>query len=229
MLDVERWAHVGSVVPGAGVSMARRRSPVNRLRLWVHSKMATYCARYFLATPRKRRSRFRSPVQMPSIVLQCASRTPSPSSSRAYSGFGRACLTFTRVRPADGSRSYATHSSVWTVHPSAVNPTTSGCSVARSCRRVTASRTFPVSRPTTPSTGGRSSSHVPCPRTGLARRRGGSAGEACRSPFFPRVLVHLVGLDVPVRQGRAVQGRGRVGLQPVPQAQQLAAVPAQLA
>jgi hypothetical protein len=36
----------------------------------------------------------------------------------------------------------------------------------------------------------------------LARRRGGSAASKCFSPFFPRILIHLVGLDNLVRQSR---------------------------
>jgi hypothetical protein len=35
----------------------------------------------------------------------------------------------------------------------------------------------------------------------FARRRGGSSGSRCGSPFFPRVLVRLVRLDVAVLQG----------------------------
>jgi len=45
--------------------------------------MMTYCSKYTLLIPRNGRRKFRSPVQIPSIVLQCTSRTPSPSSSRA--------------------------------------------------------------------------------------------------------------------------------------------------
>src|SRR5260221_5689718 len=53
-------------------------------------------------------------------------------------------------------------------------------------------RTLPLSRPTVPTIGGRSLSYVPCPRCLLARRRGGSAGSRCGSPFFPRILIHLI-------------------------------------
>lgn len=69
----------------------------------------------------------------------------------------------------------------------------------------------------------------PCPGRLLARRRGGSSGSGCGTPFFPRILVHLVGLH-----GRVVQ-RQRVGrcqgrpLEAVPQLQQVLAVPLQLA
>jgi hypothetical protein len=47
-------------------------------------------------------------------------------------------------------------------------------------------------------------------------------------PFFPRVLVHLVGLDHGVTQGVAVQPLPRVFLEAVPQLQQMLAVAAQL-
>ena len=48
-------------------------------------------------------------------------------------------------------------------------------------------------------------------------------------PFFPRVLVHLVGLDDGVAQRVAVQPDPGVLLEPVPQFQQVHAVAAQLA
>lgn len=54
--------------------------------------------------------------------------------------------------------------------------------------------TSPVVRDTTPCTAGRSPAKSPWPRFLFARLRGGSAGSACLLPFFPRVLVHLVGL-----------------------------------
>ena len=70
---------------------------------------------------------------------------------------------------------------------------------------------------------------MPWPRRLLARRRGGSSGSACGIPFFPRVLVHLVGLDHVVAQRVAVQADPGALLEPVPQGQQLLAVAAQLA
>jgi hypothetical protein len=48
-------------------------------------------------------------------------------------------------------------------------------------------------------------------------------------PFFPRVLVHLVGLDHAVVQRVAVQADSGALLEPVPQGQQLLAIAAQLA
>ena len=56
------------------------------LRLYDHWKMMIYCSRYSLLTPRNGRRKFHSPVQIPSMVLQCTSRTPSPSSSRVLPG-----------------------------------------------------------------------------------------------------------------------------------------------
>jgi hypothetical protein len=45
----------------------------------------------------------------------------------------------------------------------------------------------------------------------------------CGTPFFPRVLVHLVGLGLIVRQRRAVRGGQGAGLDRVPQPQQMLA------
>jgi hypothetical protein len=47
-------------------------------------------------------------------------------------------------------------------------------------------------------------------------------------PFFPRVLVHRVGLDSGVIQGVAIQPKPGVLLEPVPQLQQVHPVTAQL-
>src|SRR5262249_523601 len=54
-------------------SRARTNSPVIRLVLFTHSNTAAYCARYHLLTPRKGARKIRTPVQIPSMVLQCAS------------------------------------------------------------------------------------------------------------------------------------------------------------
>jgi hypothetical protein len=70
---------------------------------------------------------------------------------------------------------------------------------------------------------------VPWPRRLLARRRGGSAGSSCGMPFFPRILVHLVGLDHGVIQRVAVQPEPRVLLEAVSQLEEMLAVAAQLA
>src|SRR5262249_19305152 len=94
---------------------------------------------------------------------------------------------------------------------------------------ITSSRTSPDSRPTTPAIGGRALSDVPWPPRLLARRRGGSSGSACGMPFFPRVLVHLVGLDHGVVQRVAVQADSGALLEPVPQGQQFLAIAGQLA
>ena len=72
-------------------------------------------------------------------------------------------------------------------------------------------------------------SKVPWPLRLLARRRGGSSGSSCGMPFFPRVLVHLVGLDHVIVQRVAVQADAGALLEPVPQGQQLLAIAAQLA
>ena len=67
-------------------------------------------------------------------------------------------------------------------------------------------RTSPVSRPTVPRIGGQSLAYVPRPRCLLARRRGRSCGSKCSSPFFSRILEHLIAL-------RYLIGKWRVGLQ----------------
>jgi hypothetical protein len=51
----------------------------------------------------------------------------------------------------------------------------------------------------------------------------------CGTPFFPRVLVHLVGLDRLVIQRQWVGGLQRLVLKPVAELQQVLAVPVQFA
>jgi hypothetical protein len=70
---------------------------------------------------------------------------------------------------------------------------------------------------------------VPWPRLRFARRRGGSSGSSCRIPFFPRILVHLIGLDHGVAQRVAIQPPPRLFLEAVPELEQVLAVAAQLA
>jgi len=94
-------------------------------------------------------------------------------------------------------------------------------SSAELLRRPTRNQIRPLARPTTPGTGGLSVSHVPCPLAWLARRLGGSSGSGCGTPFFPRVLVHLVGLGLIVRQRAVVDGGQGTGLDLMPQAEQV--------
>src|SRR6185437_1396646 len=94
---------------------------------------------------------------------------------------------------------------------------------------ITSNRTSPDSRPTTPAIGGRSVAKVPWPLRRFTRRRGGSSGSSCKTPLFPRVLVHLVGLDHVVVQRVAVQAASSTSLEPMPQDQQLLAIAARLA
>src|SRR5262245_21926445 len=201
-------------------------SPVTRLVLCPHSKITMYWYRYTLLTPRNGRSRFRAPVHSPSAVLVCTSRTPSPSSSRAHSP--ASWLTAARSHPTSASRAYPRHSSVFTSAGAVTASRTTGLRASDPEVRVTVKRSWRLSRPTTPHTGGRSLAQLPWPGRRLPRRRGGSAGSGCGTPFFPRVLVHLIGLHHPVGQpGLVPEGPGRV-LQPVPQFQQPRAVPVQL-
>src|SRR3954467_5246165 len=190
--------------------------------------MMTYCSKYTLFTPRNGRRKFRSPVQIPSSVLQWTSRTPSPSSSRANSP--RLWLTVAWPRPLRPSGLYPFQSSVYTIAPGFVaGRTVAPPNSAAVLRRPTRNHTRPLSRPDTPGTGGRSVSHVPCPLAWFARRRGGSSGSVCGTPFFPRVLVHLIGLRPVVGQGRVVGGVARAGLDPVPQLQEVLAADPDLA
>src|SRR3954447_10984930 len=184
--------------------------------------MMTYCSKYTLFTPRNGRRKFRSPVQIPSSVLQCTSRMPSPSSSRANSP--RLWFTVARPRSPRSSGLYPFHSSVYTIAPGTVaGRTVASTSSAELLRRPTRNHTRPLARPTTPGTGGRSVSQVPWPLAWLARRRGGSSGSSCVAPFFPRVLVHLVGFGSVVRQRLAGRGAQRPGLDLMPQPQQMLA------
>src|SRR5262249_43858705 len=189
--------------------------------------MATYWYRYTLLTPRNGRRKFRSPVHSPSGVLTWTSRTPSPSSSRAHSR--TAWQTVARSRPIAGSPLYPCHSSVLTLAIGQLAFRTTRRRVASSECSVTVSRTCPLSRPTTPQTGGRSLSQVPWPRALFPRRRGGSSGSVCGTPFFPRALVGLVGLQhalTPRHPGAVAPGPR---LQAMPQRQRRRAVAAQLA
>src|SRR3954451_18245757 len=188
--------------------------------------MATYWYRYFLLTPRNVLRKFRIPVHSPSRVLTWTSRTPSPSSSRAHSR--AAWHTVERLRPIAGSPSYPRHSSVLTVTIGQLAFRTTVCNVGPSECSATVSRRCPLSRPTTPQTGGRSFSQVRWPGTLFARRRGGSSGSRCGTPFFPRILVGFVGLQDLVIQGHPVAVPEGQVLQPVPQVQQLRAVALQL-
>src|SRR5262245_4271655 len=195
-----------------------------------HWKAATYWARYHSLTPRHGRRKSLSPVHRPSGVLQCTSRTPSPSRSRAQADFGPEGSTVRWIRPCrPPTRPYPRHSSVSTVAPSRQVPSMTSSSSAPPADARTSRRTSPESRPTAPATGGRSLAKLPWPRRRSARRRGGSAGSGCRTPFFPRVDVALVGLDHGVAQRVAVQAQGGVVLEPVPQLEQVLAVAAQLA
>ena len=77
-------AHEANSVCGLIPIITPRNSSVTSLMLCPHSNIATYCDRHHLLTPRNGRRKFLSPVHVPSIVLQCTSRTPSPSASIAY-------------------------------------------------------------------------------------------------------------------------------------------------
>src|SRR4051794_3646825 len=171
--------------------------------------MATYWYRYFLLTPRNVLRKFRIPVHSPSSVLTWISRAPSPSSSRAHSR--SAWHTVDRKRPIPGSPLYPCHSSVLTATIGQLARLTTRCNVSPSDRSVTVSRSVPLSRPTTPHTGGgcspRCRGRGPCSPGAAAGPPGRYAGR-----LFPRVLVALVGLQTVVVQRPAAAGSGRPGL-----------------
>src|SRR3954447_26299110 len=125
--------------------------------LWPHSNIATYCDTHHLLTPRNGRRKFRSPVHVPSIVLQCTSRTPSPSASIAQVLRGPEWSTVTWIRSCrPPTRLYPHHSSVLTVAPERHDPSTNSPSSSALADSTTSRRISPDSRPTTPATGGRS-------------------------------------------------------------------------
>src|SRR3954451_12529340 len=180
-----------------------------------------------MATSSSTALRIATPVHNPSGVLSWTSRIPSPSSSRAHSP--AVWQTVACDRPIAGSPLYPHHSSVKTLAIGQVARITTPRSVSPSVCSATVSRTFPPSRPTTPQTGGRAFSQVPCPRALLPRRRGGSSGSVCGTPFFPRILVRLVRLHGPVVQRHPVPVVEGQAPEPVSQPQQLRPIAAQLA
>src|SRR3954466_7838427 len=135
---------------------------------------------YFLLTPRNGRRKFRIPVHSPSSVLSWTSRIPSPLSSRAHSP--ATWQTVACCRPLSGSPLYPPHSSVKTITIGQVARLTTRRSVSPSACSATVNRTWPPSRPTTPQTGGRSFSQVPCPRALLPQR---VLRVGVRDAFFP--------------------------------------------
>src|SRR5258707_7236752 len=90
-----------------------------------HWTIATYCDSNHLLTPRNGRRNVLTPVHVPSIVLQCTSRSPSPSASIAQVLLGPVWFTVTCTRPCRPStRLYPTHSSVFTTVPEMQVPAT---------------------------------------------------------------------------------------------------------
>jgi hypothetical protein len=63
----------------------------------------------------------------------------------------------------------------------------------------------------------------------LARRLGGSPSSRCGTPFFPRILVHLVGLDRGVGQRRPIEILEAQLLEAMAEPEQLRAAAIQLA
>src|SRR5690348_3865383 len=131
-------------------------SPATRLVLYVHSKTVAYCSRYHLLTPRNGARKIRTPVQIPSIVLMCASRTPSPSRSKAQVVCGPLWRTGTCPRPSDGSPAYAPQASVYTSAPGTVDAVTNPSNDDAHIRLASFNRSFLPPRPTAPNSGGRS-------------------------------------------------------------------------
>ncbi|VTR95154.1 unnamed protein product [Gemmata massiliana] len=89
---------------------------------------------------------------------------------------------------------------------------------------------MPLSRPTTPTTGGRSLSKFPWPRCLLARRRGGSSGSGWRMPFFPRVLEHFIGLGCRTgHRTHVLRGLQSQALKSVPECEPVLAITSEFA
>ena len=80
-------------------------------------------------TPRRGLGRERSGDRKPSGVSTCASREPSPSSSRAYPP--RARRTALRPQPHPSGRAWTPHSPAWTRAPFATLPPIAGRTVLR--------------------------------------------------------------------------------------------------
>lgn len=76
--------------------------------------------------------------------------------------------------------------------------------------------------------GGRSLSYVPRPLRLFARRRGGSSGSGCLRPFFPHVLVQLVGLELVANEAIVRQRIVEVLLKLLPDLAQAFAVDVEL-
>src|SRR5574338_594530 len=170
------------------MSIMRTKSEVTRLQLCIQPKTAKYCPKYSLFTPWNGRIKVRNRAHKPSMVLTCTSRTPSPSSSRAHSRTPGAWHTVLCTRPLDATQLYPCHSSLLKVVAAALAASPSERNSAVLLCSNTRRRICPLVRPTTPPTGGRSLSQVPCPRRLLARRRGGEAGSAWRWPFCPALI-----------------------------------------
>src|SRR5262249_31859848 len=117
-LVVDAWPNAAVGAPGG----VRREPSGAAVRVYDHSNNLRYRSRYFLLTPRNGRRKFRRPVHSPSSVLQCTSRMPPPSSSRAHSP--ALWLTAAWPRPAAASGLYPDHSSVYTIAPGPVRGTT---------------------------------------------------------------------------------------------------------
>lgn len=210
-------AHVRRMVRRLG---STRNHGVARSSLCDRSKIAASWARYALLTPLYGRRKFLSPVQIPSGVFQCTSR-PRPRRRPAPAPAARVRPSRARTHPTAAARTPPTRPC--RPPPRAGPPRTAETGSASPERGATRRRIRPLTRPTAPGTGGRSTSHGPRPRhlIGAPPRRVTRAG--VRPPLFSRVLVQLVGLDLAIRQRRGVaMGQGDVP-EPVPDRQQVGA------
>src|SRR5271157_2727505 len=164
IIEENETPHLTNSVATEHPSKHRRNTSVTALRLYDHCNMMIYCSTYSLLTPRNGRRKFRSPVQIPSMVLQCTSRTPSPSSSRAYSPW--LWLTVACQRPRRASGLYPLHSSVYTIAPGLVaGRTVASTNSSARLRCPTRAHSRPLVRPTAAGTGRYLTRWIACKRT----------------------------------------------------------------
>ena len=221
-------AHVASSVVAWVPSKIRRNSSVDRLEVVRPLEHDDVLLQVYLVNTPERPEEFRSPVQIPSIVLQCTSRTPSPSSSRefapvmAHRGVSP-IATGQRVVPVPRRRCTPSPPARWRAGPwrRPTRPTRSdGRPAARAGRS-------PGRPPRGPVAGRSPRSRGPWP--GSPAASAGPPGR-CAEPLFSPAFWYISSASVRSSgSGVAVRGGRRAGLDLVPQPEQMLAADPQLA